>query len=273
MPALPTLRGLRRPPSAAEAKRLERHWDGSDSPGGIYLDPPPVEWLRFAIKVREQKEITPDYVGQTRPECAAFLSGMVALGWDVYIGGEGRFRPGRAIRMFLRRSQWAGGGGMLLPLERAAFFLHDEVLDFHGELDEYVRRQRRPPRTLPKHRSWAWYAQPIDWFTVLHKLAHIAMIERERLAGRDPRALPECVGLEVDCAAWEVKLAMAVWGPLNVRVRALVAIVHDNHDRHRLRAAWDRVPGPEAGLIRAVRRAYDRAVAGSWFAERSRSMC
>lgn len=151
MPALPTLRGLRRPPSAAEAKRLEKCWDGEARvPSGLLLDPPPGEWLRFATQVRGQKCVTPDYLGQTRPECAAFLSGIVAFGWSVYIGvevGGLYFGPGRAVRRFMRRSRWASDGGMLLPLERAAFFVHDEAFDFSGEVAQHARQRRSLARS------------------------------------------------------------------------------------------------------------------------------
>ena len=274
MPTLPTLRGLRRPPSAAEAKRLADCWDGEARvPSGLLLDPPPGEWLRFATQVRGQKHVTPDYLGQTRPECAALLSGIVAFGWSVYIGVGGSYSgPGRAVRRFMRRSRWASDGGMLLPLERAAFFTHEEAFDFVGELEGYERQKRRIARPPKRGRRREWYAQPIDWFGILHELGHIAMIERERAEGRDPAKMPEREVVELECAVWELKLVMAVWGPLSTRVRALVAVHYDNHDKPAFRAAWGRVPGPDPRFVLTVKRAYARAVAGSWSAERSRSV-
>lgn len=264
---------LRRAISSAAAVRLAKHWEPG-APLGMAIDRPPADWMHFTVKVRGHAEVDANYIGRTRPEIAAVLSGMVAFGWDLFFyDGSNQTRGGRAVRTFFRHSRWAGEGGMLMPLERAAIFDQSTTFDFHGEFAEHERKARearRTPRARPPSarilRTRARYPQSLDWMQPLHELGHIALIEREREAGRDPRVLPDAVGLEVDCAVWELKLVMAVWGVFNIRTRALVAAHHDNHRAYKLRAAWDRVPGPEPRLVRAVKCAYARAVEGRWAA-------
>lgn len=268
--------------SASAVARLAKHWESAGAPPGMIIDRPPPEWLQFVVKVQKRTDVDPNYIGQTRPEIAAILSGMVALGWNVHVYDGTRAAGAYAVRTFLRMSRWAGGGGMLLPLERAAIFDHGEVFDFSGEVYAHEQAERKArvaalrakakakaaPKRTPRFvgRGRERYAQRLDWLQPLHELAHIALIEREREAGRDPRVMPDPVGLELDCAIWEIKLVMAVWGVLSPRARALVAAQRDNHNPYKLHAAWPRVPGPDPRLVLAVRRAYARAVEGRWAA-------